>query len=465
MKEIGLIGLGAMGRNLAYNFLSHGIKVVGYNRTTTLTEEINSEERNGFHGAVTLEELVQHLPKPRQIFLMVTAGETIDKVLSELCPLLDEGDIILDGGNSFFEDTNRRVVQLAQQGIVYYGVGLSGGTKGARIGPSLMPGGDKEKYHEVQDILEIVAAKYHGEACCSYIGPEGSGHYVKMVHNGIEYADMQLIVESYLLLKTIGKFNNQQISEIFDNWNQGKSKSYLLEITVKILREKEENMGLYLIDLIQDKASHKGTGKWTAIESMKQEENAAMISGAYLARLVSNDKRRLLFTESLPSPKGRNVDPIIFTEELKKAYYLGKVMAYAQGFDLMKSASEKFSWNLNLANIASIFRAGCIIQSEILEEIRKSYQQGEELKTLIEYPLFIKEVQARIQSLRVVVSLGIQYGLPLPLFTSAQTSLDQLRSPQVGANLIQAQRDFFGAHQFRRIDQEGDIHYEWEKED
>lgn len=462
MKSIGVIGLGVMGKNIALNFLDHKMEVVGYNRTKSVTEEFLQEAHGKFKPAYSLEELVKQLPSPRKILLMVSSGEATDSILKELSPKLNPGDFIFDGGNSYYKDTNRREKEMKALGFHYYGVGISGGAKGARFGPSIMIGGDQIASLEFMDLFQEIAAQFNGEACCDYLGPQGVGHYVKMVHNGIEYADMQLIVEAYLLLKKVGRFNNQKIAEIFESWNQGKSKSYLLEISSKILKEKDEKTGLSLVDFIKDKASQKGTGKWVSIESIEQEVNASLIISAYQSRVTSNDPRRIIVSQQLPDPKGRDIDSIVFAQEVKKAYYLGKVLAYTQGFDLMKDASEKYQWNLDLAKVASVFRSGCIIQSALVETIMGLYQKNKNLRSLMEEELILTEIKDKVQSLRVVTSMAVLQGVPTGCFQSALGFMEQLRNVHVGANLIQAQRDYFGSHRFERIDEEGEIHHEWE---
>lgn len=459
--DIGLIGLGTMGKNLAMNIADHGFTVIGYNRSTEVTKRLIEERHPNLIGALSLDEMVNSLVAPRKIILMVSAGKAVDQIIEQLLPLLDLGDIIMDGGNSFFEDTIRRHDNLKNKGIVYYGIGISGGEEGARFGPSIMPGGDKESYSFIQPILEAIAAKKNDEPCCTYIGPNGAGHYVKMVHNGIEYADMQLLAEVYLLLKNVGHYSNQQMSKILDEWNQTECKSYLVEITSKVLNEKDSESHNDLVDMIKDNASQKGTGKWTSLEAIKQDQNSSLITTAYQARLVSNLKERELLQKVINTPMIKEINPEIFAQEVKKAYYLAKIIAYAQGFALYDDASNKYRWNLDLEKIASIFRAGCIIQANLLEEIMHVYQKDKELTNLLVSPYFIKIVNENIQSLRVVCSLGIFSGIPMPELTNAISYLDQLRSKSVGANLIQGQRDYFGAHTFKRIDKDGDFHHDW----
>ncbi|MFV0379823.1 MAG: NADP-dependent phosphogluconate dehydrogenase [Anaerorhabdus sp.] len=463
MNKIGIIGLGVMGKSLALNFLSKDIKVVGYNRSDDVTRQMVEKDYQGFKGVFSYRELINNLEHPRKILLMVSAGNAVDDVLNEIVPLLDEKDIIIDGGNSYFEDTNQRSEILIDHNIYYFGLGVSGGEKGALEGPCLMPGGPSEAYDQISYLLNKVAAQYDGEPCCKYIGPAASSHYVKMIHNGIEYADMQLIVESYLLLKKVGKFSNYQISEIFDNWNSGKQRSYLIEITSEILKVKDKESDIDLIDLIVDKASQKGTGRNTSIEAIKQDSNASVLNAAYIARVASNDPRRGIFSNIITEPKIKSVDSITFAQEVKKTYYLGKIIAYIQGFDMMHSASNTYGWNLNFEDIASIFRAGCIIQSELLNKIKEAYMSNHRLDSLALNTYFIEEIKSNLQSARVVSSIALLSGIPIPATLTTISFIEALRSNSVGANLIQAQRDYFGAHTFNRVDREGDIHYEWEE--
>lgn len=460
--DIGLIGLGTMGKNLAMNIADRGFTVIGYNRSSEVTKQIVEENHENFYGALSIGEMVNALSLPRKIIIMVSAGNAVDQVLEQLLPYLDKGDIIMDGGNSFFEDTIRRHDELANKCIVYYGVGISGGEEGARHGASIMPGGDKQSYQFVQPILEAIAAKKDNDDCCTYIGPNGSGHYVKMVHNGIEYADMQLLAEVYLLLKNIGHFSNEQMSRIFNDWNQTECKSYLVEITSKVLSEKDDLTENDLIDMIKDNASQKGTGKWTSLEAIKQDQNNSLITTAFQARLTSNLKEREILQKKISPPLIKEINPEIFMQEVKKAYYLAKIIAYAQGFALYEDASKRYHWNLDLEGIASIFRAGCIIQANLLEDIMMVYKNDKELTNLLLSSHFINIVNENIQSLRVVLSLGIFSGIPMPVLTNAISYLDQLRSQCVGANLIQGQRDYFGAHTFKRIDKDGNFHHDWE---
>lgn len=462
--EIGVIGLAVMGRSLALNMADHGFKVGGYNRSREVTDEVLKEHpHENLIPFYSLEELVLSQERPRKFMIMVKAGKAVDMVIDQLVPLLSEGDVILDGGNSFFEDTRRREKSLKEKGIYYFGTGVSGGEKGARFGPSIMPGGDKEAYSHIALFLETIAAKAQGEPCCAYMGPDGAGHYVKMVHNGIEYADMQLIAESYLLLKYAGGFTNQELADVFTEWNAGELKSYLIEITADIFREKDDFEGGELVDYILDSAGQKGTGRWTSLESLKQGVNVSMITAACNARIMSNrvterNEARTLFD----SPEVRRAEnKAIFKECVREGLYTAKIAAYAQGFDLLAHASAEYGWNLNYGKIAAIFRAGCIIQAEFLDDITKAFSKNKNLSNLMMDSFFMDKINRGQGSLRSILSMGILNGIPVPAMSQAAAYIDAFRGMPVGANLIQAQRDCFGAHTYERIDRDGIFHHDW----
>lgn len=464
--DIGIVGLSVMGRSLALNMADHGYLVAGYNRTSSITEAVIREyTHENLVPFYQLEEMVTALKRPRKIMMMIQAGPSVDKVIQQIIPFLEEGDILMDGGNSYFEDTRRREEEMKEKGINYFGVGISGGELGARFGPSIMPGGEKNVYKEVQPILEEIAAKASGESCCTYIGPDGAGHYVKMVHNGIEYADMQLIAEAYLLLKYVGGYQDEELADIFAEWNQGELKSYLIEITADIFREIDDFQEGRLLNYIVDSAAQKGTGRWASIESLKQGVEISMITAACNARVMSNRlKEREKAFSVIPGPIfEKALDKTIFAKKVQEGLYTAKIAAYAQGFSLMQDASEKFGWKLNLGKIASIFRAGCIIQAVFLDEITKAFRNNENLDNLMLDQFFLSKIKQNQNSLRTITAQGILNGLPLPAMTSAVSYLDAFRSAHVGANLIQAQRDCFGAHTFLRTDREGSFHHEWGK--
>ncbi len=456
MSNIGVIGLGVMGRNIARNMLSHGFKVSAYNRSYAKTRSLAEMGIEGFAGYEHITDFVASLESPRKIFLMVPAGDAVDKTIAELVPLLQKGDIIMDGGNSFFRDTNRRSAELSALGIHYFGVGVSGGEEGALKGPSIMPSGDKDSYPLIGGILESISAKKDGEACCTYIGPEGSGHYVKMVHNAIEYADMQLLAEIYLVLKYVKGLSNGEIADIIEEWNRGEVSSYLVEITYKVLREKDDATENDLIDMIKDVAGNKGTGRWTSVEALQQEFNASLLTAAYQARVMSNQLH--LRKELAGSVKAAAVQALA-VEDVHKAYALAKSVAYSQGFGLYADASERYGWNLDLKSIAAIFRAGCIIKARLLSDIMSAYADG--AKELLLYKSFKQQVLDNNAALRDVNIAALQAGLALPVFSSASTYLNQLSSTCLGANIIQGQRDYFGAHTYERVDKEGFEHHNW----
>ena len=464
--DIGIVGLSVMGRSLALNMADHGFRVAGYNRSRAVTEEVvRQHPHENLTPFYSLDELVAALTRPRRIMLMIQAGAPVDAVIRQLEPLLEQGDIILDGGNSFFEDTRRRSAALAGKGIQYFGVGISGGEEGARHGPSIMPGGDKNAYPLIQPILEAVAATAEGTPCCTYIGPDGAGHYVKMVHNGIEYADMQLIAESYLLLKYIGGFSNDALAGLFSEWNKGELKSFLIGITADIFREADDLADGSLVDHILDSAAQKGTGRWTSIESLRQGVDISTITAAAGARVMSNalEIRKQVRDLIEPPALQRIPDRAAFAKQVRQALYTAKIIAYAQGFSLMRDASERYGWALDLGAIAGIFRAGCIIQADFLNDITAAFRRDPALSSLLLDEFFRSRLAAGHNSLRACAAAGLQSGLPLPAMTNALSYLDQFRGQHVGANLIQAQRDLFGAHTYERTDRPGVFHHEWRR--
>ena len=462
--DIGMVGLAVMGSNLALNMANHGFKVACYNYTPDLTEKFLREHpHDNLKGFFELKEFVNALNRPRKIMFMIMAGKPIDSMIEQLLPLLEGGDIILDGGNSFFEDTRRRHDLLKERGINYFGVGISGGERGARFGACVMPGGDSDAYKTVQPIFEAIAAKFDGEPCCAYIGTDGAGHYVKMVHNGIEYADMQLIAESYLLLKFVGGLSNKKIAEAFTAWNGGELKSFLIGITANIFNEADDLADGELVDKILDSAGQKGTGRWTSIQALKQGVNSSIITAACNARVMSNLlAQRRLMAQRLPHAVETVADKN-FVESVRRSLYVGKIAAYAQGFALYRSASEIFGWSLDFGRIAAIFRAGCIIQADFLNKITEAYKKNPALENLILDEFFCDKVKTNLPALREVVSVAIQSGVPIPALANAVEYVDTFRSPQLGANLIQAQRDCFGAHTYKRIDRDGIFHHDWQK--
>ena len=462
LHDIGVVGMAVMGSNLALNMADHGYDVSVYNYTPDLTEQFLKERpHDKITGYFELKDFLASLKRPRKIMLMIMAGAPVDSMLDQLLPLLDTGDIIIDGGNSYFGDTRRRYDRCKEDGIHFYGMGISGGETGARRGPAIMLGGNKETYPEIQPIYEAIAAKAaDGKPCCTYIGEDGAGHYVKMVHNGIEYADMQLIAETYLLLKHVGGYDNAAISKIFHEWNQGELKSFLIGIAADIFAEDDEAGG-QVLDKIVDAAGQKGTGRWTSIESMKQGVDISMITSACNARVMSNAPGRAKAQDVIAKPALTTQSGPDFVEAVRQSLYAAKIVAYAQGFSLYKSASETYDWHLDYGAIASIFRAGCIIQAEFLTKITEAYDKNPELDNLLFDDFFLAKINANQGALRQIIGLAIANGLPIPAFSASLQYLDAYSSPQVGANLIQALRDYFGAHTFQRVDKAGTFHHHW----
>ncbi|MCI7383475.1 MAG: NADP-dependent phosphogluconate dehydrogenase [Hungatella hathewayi] len=464
LLDIGLIGLSVMGRSLALNMADHGFRVAGYNRSPEVTQKVMEEYPHpNLTPFFSLPELVSALRKPRKIMVMIQAGAPVDAVIDQLIPLLEEGDFIMDGGNSYFGDTNRRAGLLKEKGLHYLGVGISGGEEGARFGPSIMPGGSCEAYEAVGPIFQTIAAKADNTPCCAYIGPDGAGHYVKMVHNGIEYADMQLIAESYLLLKYAGGFTNRELAEIYRTWNEGELHSYLIGITADIFLEADDMADGDLIDHILDSAGQKGTGRWASIEALRQGVDISMITAACNARIMSNHLERRQKASSLIAAPVITAagDKQAFTEMVREALYISKIIAYAQGFSLLQDASRRFGWNLDLGGIASIFRAGCIIQAEFLNDITRAFLKAPDLESLIFDDFFLSRINRYQENLRKTAGLAVSSGLPVPALFNAVSYLDSFRTKAAGANLIQAQRDLFGAHTFERTDRKGIFHHEW----
>ncbi|KAA9032438.1 decarboxylating NADP(+)-dependent phosphogluconate dehydrogenase [Niallia endozanthoxylica] len=465
MHTIGVIGLGVMGSNLALNMANNGEQVAVYNYTRDLTDQLVQKlEGQSITPYYEIEAFVQSLKTPRKIFLMVTAGKAIDSVISTLVPHLEEGDIIMDGGNSHHEDTERRYDELKSKGIGYLGIGISGGAVGALTGPSIMPGGDKEVYDKAAPILTKIAAQVDGESCCVYIGPKGAGHFVKMVHNGIEYADMQLITEAYTFLRERLGLSVEEIADTFDTWNQGELKSYLIEITAEILRKKDDRTDLPLVDVILDKAGQKGTGKWTSIQAIDNGIPTSIITESLFARYISSLKEERTKAEKILAGPDKNqpqLDKNVWIDYVRQALYMGKVCAYAQGFTQYKMTSELYGWNLPLKDIALIFRGGCIIRANFLNVISEAYQEQPNLPNLLISPYFAEKVIDYQNGLRKVVCEGIQAGISFPCLGASLTYYDSYRTGTSHASLLQAQRDYFGAHTYERRDLEGIFHTNW----
>jgi 6-phosphogluconate dehydrogenase len=464
-QQIGVVGLAVMGKNLALNMESKGFSVSVYNRSPEKTKELVAEsEGKKVVGTFSVEEFVQSLETPRKIMIMVKAGEPTDMTIESLLPYLDQGDIIIDGGNAYFPDTQRRDRELTAKGYRFIGTGVSGGEEGALKGPSIMPGGPKEAYELVAPIFEAISAKVNGEACCTYIGPDGAGHYVKMVHNGIEYGDMQLICEAYQLLKDVLGLSAQELHTIFAEWDRGELDSYLIEITADIFLKKDPETGKPMVDVILDTAGQKGTGKWTSASALDLGVPLSIITESVFARFLSSMKQERVEASAIlkgPEPLPLDLSRDEFIEQVRRALYASKICSYAQGFAQMRAASEHYGWNLQYGDIAKIFRGGCIIRAQFLQNITDAYERNRELKNLLLDDYFKDAVEKYQGAWRHIIAIAVQRGIPTPSFSSALAYYDSYRTARLPANLLQAQRDYFGAHTFERIDKEGTFHFEW----
>ncbi|QIQ41718.1 MAG: NADP-dependent phosphogluconate dehydrogenase [Buchnera aphidicola (Microlophium carnosum)] len=463
-QQIGVVGMAVMGRNLALNIESKNYTVSIFNRTSSITKEIiNQHKKKNIFPYFSIEDFINSLMKPRCILLMVQSGRATDETIKLIIPYLEKEDILIDAGNTFYKDTIRRSEELSKYGINFIGMGVSGGELGALHGPSIMPGGQRTAYNLVFPILQKISAKFKGDSCVSYIGPNGSGHYVKMIHNGIEYGDMQLISESYFLLKSLLNLSNEELSSIFSEWNKGELNSYLIEITKNIFIKKDHN-GKYLIDIILDVAEDKGTGKWISKNALELREPLSLITESVFSRYLSSLKQQRIAASKIL--KGPNIQASIkdknsFIEEVRRALYLGKIISYAQGFSQLKKASEKYNWSLQYGEIAKIFRAGCIIRANFLEKITEEYSQNKNIMNLLLTPYFSKVANEYERSLRKIVIYGVKYGVAIPTFSAAISYYDSYRTIDLPANLIQAQRDYFGSHTYQRIDKTGYFHTNW----
>src|SRR4051794_12599670 len=465
-SEIGVTGLAVMGANLARNIARRGIPVAVHNRTPARMREFMSEfaEEGTFTGAETLEEFVEALERPRRIIIMVKAGGPVDAVIDELTPLLDDGDIVIDAGNSHFADTKRRTQACAERGLRFVGTGVSGGEEGALLGPSIMPGGDRAAYEAVEEVFTRIAAQVEDTPCCAYIGPDGAGHYVKMVHNGIEYADIQLIAEAYDLLRHGGGLGAPEIAQVFDEWNSGDLESFLIEITAKVLAKEDAATGRPLVDVIVDQAEQKGTGRWTSQDALELGVPLTGITEAVFARSLSALRdQRAAASQTLAGPRpeeaAANTDGLV--DDVRKALYASKVVAYAQGFEQMTAASKAHGWDLDMATLATIWRGGCIIRARFLNRIRDAYLEKPDTVNLLMVPYFRDAVADGQDAWRRVIARSVELGIPVPAFTSSLAYYDGYRRERGPANLIQGLRDFFGAHTYRRIDREGTYHTRW----
>ncbi len=456
--DFGLIGLAVMGQNLVLNINDHGWKVAVFNRTTSKVDDFlkGPAKNTQVVGTHSLEELFKTLKRPRKVMLMVKAGAPVDMLIEECLPFLEKGDIIIDGGNSHYPDTERRVKELQEKGILFMGAGVSGGEEGARHGPSIMPGGNPDAWPEVKEIFQAISAKAEedGLPCCDWVGDGGAGHYVKMVHNGIEYGDMQLICEAFHLLTSVLGCDYNELQSIFADWNKGQLHSYLIEITGSILGHREAD-GTPTIDKILDVAGQKGTGKWTGISALDIGLPVTLIGEAVFARCLSSLKEeRTNMSKVYKAPKVKFTgDRKQFIEDVRQALYASKIISYAQGFMLMRAAASEFKWDLDYGSIALMWRAGCIIRSRFLNDIKKAYDKDPKLENLLFDDFFKKEITGAENSWRKVIMTAIEEGIPVPCFSTALAFFDGYRTERLPANLLQAQRDFFGAHTYERVDQ------------
>jgi 6-phosphogluconate dehydrogenase len=467
-QAFGVIGLEVMGRNIALNIERNGFPIAVYNRTYSKTEDFLNRLAKGKQakGAEKIEDFVQLLERPRRILIMVKAGAPVDAVIAELRPLLQDGDIIIDGGNSLFTDTERRVKELEGTGIKFFGMGVSGGEEGALWGPSIMPGGDQDAYRHLEPILKKIAAKTPDDGpCVTYVGTKGAGHFVKMVHNGIEYGDMQLIAEAYDLLKNVGGYNNQQLKDIFLEWNKGELKSFLIEITTLVIDFPDpDNSSRSLVDVILDKAGQKGTGKWTTQTALDLGIPIPTITAAVDARGISSMKEERVQASKLlsgPKPALMKGDLKAFVNDVRDALYCSKICSYAQGYAMMAAANKQFGYGIKLDEIARIWKAGCIIRAVFLDEIKKAFHEQPGLPNLLQTNRFREAIAQRQDAWRRIITVGAQNGIGTPAFSASLAYYDGYRRERLPANLIQAQRDFFGAHTYERIDKPGSFHTEY----
>ncbi|UYV64207.1 PGD [Cordylochernes scorpioides] len=462
--DIAVIGLAVMGQNLILNMNDHGYVVCAYNRTVEKVKSFLEKEAKGTKiiGAFSLKEMVDSLKKPRRVLLLVKAGSAVDSFIDQLVPLMDAGDIIIDAGNSEYLDTRRRCESLAAKGLLFVGSGLSGGEEGARYGPSLMPGGHQEAWPHLKEIFQSVAAKADGQPCCDWVGEDGAGHFVKMVHNGIEYGDMQLICEAYHLMKSVLDLDNEEMSQAFSSWNEGKLDSFLIEITANILKYKDTD-GQFLLEKIRDTAGQKGTGKWTAIAALEYGVPVTLIGEAVFSRCLSALKDdRLQASKKLKGPTlvGDGVpDKASFIDDISKALYASKIVSYTQGFMLMREAAQQLKWNLNYGGIALMWRGGCIIRSVFLGNIKQAFERNPQLSNLMLDDFFCGELAECQEAWRRVVATAAKLGVPVPAFSTALSFYDGIRTGYLPANLLQAQRDYFGAHTYELLASPGTFHH------
>jgi 6-phosphogluconate dehydrogenase len=466
LSDIGLIGLAVMGENLVLNMESKGFSVSVFNRTVEVTEKFAKNRAAGkrITPTKTIEEFVNSLAIPRKIMIMVKAGAPVDAVIDQLVPHLEKGDVIIDGGNSLYKDTERREAALKEKGLNYLGIGVSGGEEGALKGPSMMPGGTKEAWEIVSPIYRKVAAIVDNEPCCRYMGTGGAGHYVKMVHNGIEYGDMQLICEGYAILRDVLGLKAAELHEVFAEWNRGDLDSFLIEITANIFKKTDPDTGKPLVDVILDKAGQKGTGRWTLESAIEQGVVISTINAAVEARVLSSLKdQRVRASKQLPAPSAYKYegDPKKLIDAVRDALYASKIISYAQGFTLFAAAAKTYGWNLNYGDIATIWRGGCIIRAKFLNRIKEAFDRNPQLENLMLDPFFGSILEKNQANWRLAVSLAVQAGVAVPAFSASLAYFDSYRQEHLPANLLQAQRDYFGAHTYERLDKPGVFHTEW----
>jgi 6-phosphogluconate dehydrogenase len=469
LAEIGVTGLAVMGRNLARNFAGHGYRVAVHNRSYAKTQSLVDDhgDEGTFVPSESIADFVASLERPRRVLIMVKAGGPTDAVIEELIPLLEEGDIVIDAGNAHFPDTIRREAQLKEHGLHFVGTGVSGGEEGALKGPSIMPGGSRESYTTLGPMLEEISAKVDGVPCCTYVGPDGAGHFVKMVHNGIEYADMQLIAEAYDLIRQGTGAGAAEIGQIFQTWNEGDLESFLIEITAEVLGHVDARTGKALVDVVQDQAEQKGTGRWTVQNALDLGVPITGIAEATFARALSGSvPQREAARAKLAAHTGEwsVSDKDSFVEDVRQALYASKVVAYSQGFDQIAAASAEYGWDIDRGAMARIWRGGCIIRARFLNRITEAYERNGSLPLLLADDYFADAVSHSLAAWRRVVAAAAQHGIPTPAFSSSLAYYDGIRAERLPAALIQGQRDFFGAHTYRRVDAEGSFHTEWSRD-
>ena len=462
-KAIGVVGLATMGMNLARNLASHGVRVAVYNRTRRRTEEFMRDHGNegDFEAAFSFADIARILNPPRAVLVMVKAGAPVDESIDSLVDVLDKGDTIIDGGNSFFQDTQRRAAAIEKLGLGFIGSGVSGGEEGALHGPSLMPGGTRHSYERVEDMLTAIAAKVDGVPCSTYIGPDGAGHFVKMVHNGIEYADIQLIAETYDLLRHALGLSPDELASVFRQWNEGRLQSYLTEITSHVLAKHDDSSSASLVDAIEDEAEQKGTGRWTSQSALELGVPLTGITEAVFARMLSSQKaQRVRASGSLAGPTTSKA-PDGLVDDVQEALYASKIVAYAQGFEHLATGSREYRWDLDLGALATIWRGGCIIRARFLDRIKEAYEQAPDVPSLLLAPFFQQALAEAQPAWRRVVKTAIDQGIPIPAFASSLAYYDGYRRTRGPANLIQGLRDYFGAHTYHRVDRDGTYHTRW----